>query len=48
LRQASSFSAARVPLAGPCNEWNFTVDPRYRRLMNWKKPDAAAARAEGD
>lgn len=25
-------------MAGPNKEWNFTVDPRYRWLMNWAKP----------
>jgi len=28
-------------MAGPAKEWNFTVDPRYRWLMNWQKPGIA-------
>lgn len=28
-------------MAGPTKEWNFTVDPRYAWLMNWKKPEVA-------
>ena len=32
-------------MAGPARAWNFSVDPRYAWLMNWKKP--AVAGGEG-
>jgi len=28
-------------MAGPTKAWNFTVDPRHKWLMNWKKPSVA-------